>query len=98
MLTIRPIEARDIPACLTIYNYYIENTTITFEEEPLTPEAFSARVSRIQEHYPYLVAEEDGAAMRISTPITSAPPIAIPPICRSIWRTAAWGAALVRSC
>ena len=63
MLTIRPIGARDIPACLTIYNYYIENTTITFEEEPLTLEAFSARVSRIQEHYPYLVAEEDGAVV-----------------------------------
>lgn len=61
MLTIRPIETRDIPACLTIYNYYIENTTVTFEEAPLTLEAFSARVKRIQESYPYLVAEEDGA-------------------------------------
>ena len=63
MLIIRPIEARDIPACLAIYNYYIENTTITFEEEPLTLDAFTARVLRIQKSYPYLVAEEGGVVI-----------------------------------
>lgn len=60
MLTIRPITERDVPQCADIYNYYIENTTITFEEAPLTAEAFSARVRRITQRYPYLVAEEDG--------------------------------------
>lgn len=60
MLCIRPLEPRDIPACLEIYNYYIDNTTITFEETPLQPEAFAARVQRIRSSYPYLVAEEDG--------------------------------------
>ena len=60
MLRIRPIEDRDIAACLAIYNYYIEHTTITFEEEPLSLAAFSERVRRICAGYPYLVAEESG--------------------------------------
>ena len=60
MLRIRPIEDRDIAACLAIYNYYIEHTTITFEEEPLSLAAFSERVRRICADYPYLIAEESG--------------------------------------
>ena len=63
MLQIRPIEDRDIAACLAIYNYYIEHTTITFEEEPLSLADFSARVRRICGSYPYLVAEEGGTVV-----------------------------------
>lgn len=63
MLCIRPLEPRDIPACLELYNYYIENTTITFEEEPLDREAFAERARRIQAAYPYLVAEENGVVV-----------------------------------
>lgn len=63
MLRIRPIEDRDIAACLAIYNYYIEHTTITFEEEPLSLAAFSERVRRICAGHPYLVAEEDGVVI-----------------------------------
>lgn len=55
-LIIRPIDAPDIPACLAIYNEYIRNSTITFEETPLTESLFQARVSRITTVYPYLVA------------------------------------------
>ena len=60
MLTVRPIAENDIVRCAEIYNYYIENTTITFEEQPLSVEVFAARVRRIEASYPYLVAEEDG--------------------------------------
>ena len=60
MWNIRPIGEADIAACTKIYNYYIENTTITFEETCLTAEAFAARVHRITQSYPYLVAEENG--------------------------------------
>lgn len=63
MLVIRPIEERDIPVCLAIYNYYIEHTTVTFEEEPLSLSAFSGRVRRICESYPYLVAERNGVCI-----------------------------------
>ena len=60
MLTIRPLEEKDISACLDIYNWYIENTTVTFEEIPLSETEFSARVRRILAFYPYFVAELDG--------------------------------------
>lgn len=63
MLCIRPLEPQDIPACLEIYNEYIKNTTITFEETLLSPDAFAARVQRIRSSYPYLVAEEDGTVI-----------------------------------
>ena len=57
---IRPIEERDIPACTRLYNYYIRETTVSFEEEELSVDAFAARVRRISAEYPYLVAERDG--------------------------------------
>ena len=60
MLTVRPITENDLARCAEIYNYYIENTTVTFEEQPLSVEAFFARARRIEAQYPYLVAEEDG--------------------------------------
>ena len=33
---IRPIRMDDIPACVTLYNRYITETTVTFELQPLT--------------------------------------------------------------
>lgn len=57
---IRKAELKDCGACVGIYNYYIENTTVTFEETPLTVEEFEARFLRITEKYPFFVAEEDG--------------------------------------
>lgn len=59
-MTIRPIEKRDIARCTEIYNYYIENTTVTFEEIPLSVAEFEARVCRITAEYPYFAAIEDG--------------------------------------
>lgn len=59
-VTLAPIAPENIAACTEIYNYYIENTCITLEEEPVTPEEFGARVARITKDYPYIVAR-DGA-------------------------------------
>ncbi len=59
MLNIRPVEEKDIERCLEIYNYYIENTTITFEETPLTLQEFSDRIKRITKSYSFLVAEDE---------------------------------------
>ncbi len=56
---IRFLEDKDIQACCDLYNWYIENTTITFEEEVLTLSQFTDRVHRIQKKYPYIVLEED---------------------------------------
>ena len=62
-ILIRPYAARDAARCCEIYNYYIVNTTVTFEEEPLSPEAFGARAAGIEENYPYFVAEADGVVL-----------------------------------
>lgn len=55
---IRPLQEEDIAQCLTIYNWYIEHSIATFEETPLSIEAFQQRVHRIQQTYPFLVLQE----------------------------------------
>lgn len=55
----RYICEADVERCLEIYNYYIENTTYTFEEKMLTYRDFKSRIDCISEKYPFLVAVED---------------------------------------
>ncbi len=63
LMKIRPLENNDIPRILEIYNYYITDTTVSFEEAPLTLEAFTARVDSIRKNYPFIVAEENGTVI-----------------------------------
>ncbi len=74
-IIIRPIKDDDIRSCLEIYNYYITDTTVTFEEEPLTYESFFERVNRICKTYPYFAAQVGGKTvdMLILICITSVP-------------------------
>ncbi len=58
-MIIRNICEEDIKSCLDIYNYYIENTSYTFEEEKLELSAFTERVKTITNKFPYIVAEND---------------------------------------
>jgi L-amino acid N-acyltransferase YncA len=58
---IRPAVAADAAAIARIYNYYIQNTVITFEEDPVSPEDMAARIAETQSlPLPWLVAEVDG--------------------------------------
>jgi len=57
---IRNVKPCDAPDIALIYNYYIENTTITFETDPVSTEEMSERIAAISEKYPYLVYEESG--------------------------------------
>ncbi len=57
---IRPATHRDIPAILSIYGPYILNTTISFEYEVPSLEAFTLRFETITAQYPWLVWEEQG--------------------------------------
>jgi len=57
---IRPVTAGDAPAICDIYNYYIEKTVITFEEEKLSANEMEIRITKISGAYPYLVREDDG--------------------------------------
>lgn len=58
---IRPVRpAEDAAAITAIYNRYIEETTISFETEPLTVEAMQQRIEAIAATHPYVVYERDG--------------------------------------
>ena len=46
-LIIRTIEEKDVKQCLEIYNYYIESTCFTLEEEKLSLEDFKKRCDNI---------------------------------------------------
>jgi phosphinothricin acetyltransferase len=52
--------ARDAAACAGIYAPYVSDTVISLEEVPPTPEEMRARIVRVTERYPWLIAEEDG--------------------------------------
>jgi phosphinothricin acetyltransferase len=56
---IREATSSDARAIADIYNYYILNTVITFELDPVTPEEIIKRMEKYKEVGPYLVLEED---------------------------------------
>lgn len=58
-MNIRKIEQKDIRSVLNIYNWYIENTTFTFETEGLNFAQFRERIKEITTQYPWLVIEEN---------------------------------------
>ncbi|MBJ6723721.1 arsinothricin resistance N-acetyltransferase ArsN1 family B [Geomesophilobacter sediminis] len=60
---IRDAVPEDAAAICRIYNPYIEQTVITFETEPLSVEKMAARIESYRAHYPWLVAEENGAVV-----------------------------------
>ncbi|MDR1948444.1 MAG: GNAT family N-acetyltransferase [Spirochaetaceae bacterium] len=57
---IRRVTRDDAAAICGIYNHYIEDTVISFEEEPLTPDAMAGRIGEITAKYPWFVREEGG--------------------------------------
>lgn len=60
---IRRVTPDDAALICGIYNYYVLNTVVTFEEEPLKAEEMAGRIRTISATYPYLVLEEaDGVA------------------------------------
>lgn len=58
--TIRLATLDDAEKILAIYSKYIKNTTITFEVEVPTLEAFQTRMKNIMSFFPWLVCEVDG--------------------------------------
>lgn len=58
---IRPATVADAAAIAQIYNYYITDTTITFEEEPISSDEIAHRMGKVATlGLPWLVAEEGG--------------------------------------
>jgi len=56
---IREATHSDAEAIADIYNYYILNTVITFELDPITPQEIIQRMDKYKEAGPYLVYEEN---------------------------------------
>jgi len=58
---IRDATLLDMPHCRAIYNHYVANSTVTFDEAPLTQAAFRSKFTRIQkEGNPWIVAVSPG--------------------------------------
>jgi len=60
-LTIRAATPQDAAAIAAIYNPYIADTTISFEEEPVSQVEMCGRIASVQDGgLPWLVLERDG--------------------------------------
>lgn len=60
---IRVATEADAAALRDIYAPYVERTAVSFEYEAPDVATFAGRIRRVQEKYPYLVAESDGALL-----------------------------------
>jgi phosphinothricin acetyltransferase len=55
---IRNVEVEDAAQIAEIYNYYIKNTLVSFEESPVPSEEMASRIEEISSSLPWLVYEE----------------------------------------
>lgn len=56
---IRPFFTNDVQQLLDIYNYYVINTVVTFDIEPLSLISFEEKLEGINKDFPVLVYEEN---------------------------------------
>jgi phosphinothricin acetyltransferase len=57
---IRPVTLQDAEAICAIYNYYVLNTIVTFEEEPVSTAEMETRIKNVTKDLPWYVYEENG--------------------------------------
>lgn len=55
---IRKVTKSDSAAICSIYNYYVKNTIVTFEEMEVSAEEMEKRIEEITKEYPWLVYEK----------------------------------------
>ena len=60
---IRPATSTDASAIAAIYNYFVANTTISFEEAPVTDSEMAARIDSVSAQLPWYVYERDGKVL-----------------------------------
>jgi L-amino acid N-acyltransferase YncA len=60
MTRIRLVNAADAKAVCDIYNYYVSNSTISFEEAEVSVSEMSRRIVSVSETLPWVVIETDG--------------------------------------
>ena len=59
-MIIRDFGDADVDSIARIYNHYIKNTTITFEEVEINPTEMLVRIKNIKTLFPFLVCEDAG--------------------------------------
>ncbi|HJU83074.1 MAG TPA: arsinothricin resistance N-acetyltransferase ArsN1 family B, partial [Holophagaceae bacterium] len=57
---IRPATPADAPALAALYNPFVQHTTITFEEEPVSDAEMARRITEVAGTLPWLLEEVDG--------------------------------------
>ena len=60
---IRVCTSADAAAIAEIYNHYVRETVITFEETPVSAAEMAQRIAQVGERFPWLVWEESGAVV-----------------------------------
>jgi L-amino acid N-acyltransferase YncA len=61
-IAVRSASVADSGAIASIYNHFVRNTVVTFEEEPVSAEVMAQRIAQVQtDSLPWLVAIVDGA-------------------------------------
>jgi L-amino acid N-acyltransferase YncA len=61
---IRPVRATDTAAICRIYNHYVLQTIVSFEEEEVTPEEMAKRIAKVASAgLPWLVLEGEGCVL-----------------------------------
>lgn len=61
---IRPASVADADAIASIYNHYVRETVVTFEEEPVSAADMAGRIAEVAAtSLPWLVAEQAGSVV-----------------------------------
>ena len=58
--TIRDCLDADVPRVCDIYNHYIRETVVTFEETPIPVPEMAGRIADVRKRFPWLVIESEG--------------------------------------
>ena len=61
MPPVRPVRLADAAAIAAIYNHYVRDTVITFEEVPVEVADMAARIGDVTQRHPWLVLELNGS-------------------------------------
>jgi len=56
---VRSVNETDILSVCDIYNFYIKNSTATFEEDEVSREEIERRINEVTAKYPWIVFEEN---------------------------------------
>lgn len=57
---VRNVEIRDAAALCGIYNHYVANTIVTFEEQAVAIDEMEHRIAQVSGLFPWLVLEMEG--------------------------------------